>query len=81
MEGIRCTFYEVYPQLVAAYNPAAQTVVPLTLAEEPKLPPAWAIGGGLYINKGHIARRASSLGNAGRGLAELAAALRRARAL
>lgn len=57
VEGIRCTFYEVYPQLAAAYNPAAQTTVPLTFVpEEPNMPPAWAISGGLYINKGHITR-------------------------
>jgi len=57
IEGIRCTFYEVYPQLAAAYNPAAQTTVPLTFVpEEPNMPPAWASGGALYINRGHIMR-------------------------
>jgi len=57
IEGIRCTFYEVYPELAAAYNPAAQTTVPLTFVEEtPDMPPAWVSGGGVFINKGHIIR-------------------------
>jgi hypothetical protein len=57
VEGIRCTFYEVYPQLAAAYNPATQTTVPLTFLEEtPGMPPAWVTGGGIFINKGHIIR-------------------------
>jgi hypothetical protein len=57
IEGIRCTFYEVYPQLAAAYNPAAQITVPLTfLPEAPNMPPAWVENGGIYINKGHIVR-------------------------
>ena len=57
VEGIRCTFYEVYPQLAAAYNPATQTMVPLTFVEEtPGIPPAWVTGGGIFINKGHIIR-------------------------
>jgi hypothetical protein len=55
VEGIRCTFYTVYPQLAAAYNPSAQTTVPLTFVEpEPGMAPAWASGGELFINKGHI---------------------------
>lgn len=57
IEGIRCTFYEVYPQLAAAYNPTTQITVPLTFVpEEPDMPPAWVVGGGVYINKGHIMR-------------------------
>jgi hypothetical protein len=57
VEGIRCTFYEVYPQLAAAYNPATQVTVPLTFKPEtPNMPPAWVENGGVYINKGHIAR-------------------------
>jgi len=57
VEGIRCTFYEVYPELAAAYNPAAQVTVPLTFVPEgPNMPPAWASGGALFINKGHIMR-------------------------
>lgn len=57
VEGIRCTFYEVYPLLAAAYNPATQVTVPLTFVEEgPDMPPAWVTGGGIYINKGHIIR-------------------------
>lgn len=57
VEGIRCTFYQVYPQLAAAYNPSAQLTVPLTfVAEQPKMAPAWASGGALFINEGHITR-------------------------
>jgi hypothetical protein len=57
VERIRCTFYQVYPLLAAAYNPASQTTVPLTFVEEePNMPPAWAVNGGLFINKGHILR-------------------------
>jgi hypothetical protein len=57
VEGIRCTFYQVYPELAADYNPSAQTTVPLTFVEEePNMPPAWASSGGLYINKGYILR-------------------------
>lgn len=55
VEGIRCTFYAVYPQLAAAYNPATQVTVPLTFVEpSPGLPPAWVTNGGIFINKGHI---------------------------
>jgi hypothetical protein len=57
VEGIRCTFYAVYPLLAAAYNPAAQHTVPLTFVPEaPNQPPAWASGGALFIDKGHITR-------------------------
>jgi len=57
VEGIRCTFYQVYPELAAAYNPATQATVPLTFVEEtPNMPPAWVTGGGVFINKGHIIR-------------------------
>jgi Peptidase of plants and bacteria len=57
VEGIRCTFYEVYPDLAAAYNPATQVVVPLTFLEEtPGMYPAWVSDGGIFINKGHILR-------------------------
>jgi hypothetical protein len=57
IEGIRCTFYEVYPLLAAAYDPGAQAIVPLTFVEEaPDMPPAWVTGGGIFINKGHIIR-------------------------
>lgn len=57
VEGIRCTFYEVYPKLAAAYNPATLVTVPLTFVEEtPNMPPAWVTGGGVFINKGHILR-------------------------
>ncbi len=57
IDGIRCTFYEVYPQLAAAFNPSTLVTVPLSFVEEtPNMPPAWVSGGGIYINKGHILR-------------------------
>lgn len=53
VERMRCTFYEVYPLLVARFNPAAPTTVGMIFTDEPGV--AWASGGNTFYNRGYLA--------------------------
>ena len=48
LEDMKCTFYTVYPQLVARFNPAAATTVGMHFVDDPGV--AWTIGSDTYYN-------------------------------
>lgn len=49
VENMRCTFFTVYPDLVARFNPSAPTTVGMHFVEEDTYP-AWAIGSDTYYS-------------------------------
>ncbi|XXX81476.1 basic secretory protein-like protein [Sorangium sp. So ce134] len=49
LEDMMCTFYDVYPQLAARFNPAAATTVGLHITNEPGV--AWASGNQTSYNR------------------------------
>ena len=53
VERMRCTFFEIYPQLARRFNPAAPTTVGMVFTDEPGV--AWAAGTNTYYNRAFLA--------------------------
>lgn len=53
VETMRSTFFSVYPQLAARFNPAAPSVVGMIFTDEPGV--AWASDGNTFYNKSYLA--------------------------
>ncbi len=53
VENMRCTFFTVYPLLVARFNPAAPTTVGMIFTDEPGV--AWASGSNVWYNRSFLA--------------------------
>ena len=55
VERMRCTFFEIYPQLARRFNPEAPTTVGMIFTDEPGPGAAWAFNGNTYYSRSFLA--------------------------